>query len=214
MSKPKVEAEKKTAAYLKDPSNLNSKKWWQLAKTFIQKDSPKTSSFPPLKVGNNTICDDQEKAESFNAFFLEHSTLNEDNVPHPANNVLAERTLSSIRITNKDVVDLLKCLNITKATGPDQVSHAMLKMAGDIIAPSLTRLFNLSLSTSVFPSLWKRANVVPIFKKNDRAVRDNYRPVSLLSCVGKLFERSVFKYVFNFLRDTQAISQTVRFYAR
>ena len=81
----------------------------------------------------------------------------------------------------------------------------MLNMAGDVIVRSLTRLFNLSLSVSVFPSMWKKANVVPVFKKNDSAVRDNYQPVSLLSCVSKLFEKAVFKYVFNVLRDTNAI---------
>ena len=54
--------------------------------------------------------------------------------------------------------------------------------------------------------MWKRANVIPIFKKNDSSVHDNYRPVSLLSCVSKLFEQSVFKYVFNLLRDTKVIS--------
>ena len=67
------------------------------------------------------------------------------------------------------------------------VSHRMIKMAGDIIVPSLTRLCNLSLSVSGFPSMCKKANVGPIFKKNYSAVQDNYRPESLLSCVFKLF---------------------------
>ena len=82
----------------------------------------------------------------------------------------------------------------------------MLKKAGNAIVPSLTRLFNLSLEKHIFPDTWKKANVTPIHKKNDNALVDNYRPISLLSCVGKLFEKSVFKYVFNFLRDTGAIS--------
>ena len=82
----------------------------------------------------------------------------------------------------------------------------MLKKAGDSIVPSLTKLCNLSLSKGIFPNSWKKANVIPIHKKNDNALVDNYRPVSLLSCVGKLLERAVLKHVFNFLRDTHAIT--------
>ena len=82
----------------------------------------------------------------------------------------------------------------------------MLKMAGDSIVPSLTKLFNLSLRLTTYPSQWKKANVVPVFKKGDASTPDNYRPVSILSCVGKLFERAVFKYMYNFLRDNNSIS--------
>ena len=85
-----------------------------------------------------------------------------------------------------------------KATGPDQISHVMLKQAGNAISASLCKLFKMSLQFEVYPKIWKQANVVPIHKKNDNAVTDNYRPVSLLSCVGKLFERVIFMtYGFN-----------------
>ena len=67
----------------------------------------------------------------------------------------------------------------------------MIKMAGETIVPSLVKLFNLSLRNAVFPDSWKPANVVPIFKKNNAAIRDNYHPVSLLSCIAKLFEKAV-----------------------
>ena len=100
----------------------------------------------------------------------------------------------------------MRTLDIKKASGPDQISPKMLKEAGETIVPSLTKLFNKSLDKNVFPDLWKQANITPIFKKNDSSLIDNYRPVSLLSCVGKVFEKAIFKYVFNFLRDTHAIS--------
>ena len=195
----KTRAESDKASKLKDAKTISTKKWWQLAKGFIKPDAALKSSYPPLKVGNVTLCDDKEKAESFNEFFLQSSNIDDSNMPEPDSEFHGEQRLSEIVITEKDVLDLVKCLDINKASGPDTVSHAMLKMAGDTIVPSLTKLFNLSFEQSIFPSMWKKANVVPIFKKEDNAVRDNYRPVSLLSCVAKLFERAVFKYVFNFL---------------
>ena len=58
----------------------------------------------------------------------------------------------------------------------------------------------------MFCKSWNRANIVPVCKKNDNAITDNYTPVSLRSCTGKLFERSVFNMYCNSLRDTNAIS--------
>ena len=56
-------------------------------------------------------------------------------------------------------------------------------------------LFNLSLRLHTYPSLWKLAHVTPIFKKGDKSVASNYRLISLISCVGKSFERISFKHV-------------------
>ena len=200
----KLNCEKTKAERLRDTETLSSKKWWRLAKSFLKQE--KTSIIPPLKVGNSIISNDGDKAEAFNNFFAKSSEIDDSQLNKPTSQCDLEQKLPSIQLTQKDVSDLIKCLDISKATGPDHVSHVMLKQAGDIIVPSLTRLFNFSLDSGIFPEMWKRANVTPLHKKNDNAVLDNYRPVSLLSCVGKIFEKGVFKYTFNFLRETGAIS--------
>ena len=202
----KINEEIKNAENLKDPENLNSKKWWKLAKSFIKKDADRSSCYPPLNVNDELITDDIEKAEAFNSHFIKFSEINDNDVPVPDNSPMVDQTLAELVVTEKDVSDLLKSLDVKKASGPDQISHRMLKEAGDKISTSLAKLFNKSLRANIVPALWKKANVTPLFKKNDNSLIDNYRPVSLLSCVGKLFERTVFKYVFNFLRDTGAIS--------
>ena len=122
-----------------------------------------------MKVGNDTVCDDRKKAEACNSFFLKSSDINDCNtcIPKLDVHLQAGQTVSDILITKEYVFDLLKCLDVNKASGPDIVNHAMLKMAGDVIMPSSTWLFNLSLSGSVFLSIWIKANVVPIFNKND-----------------------------------------------
>ena len=65
----------------------------------------------------------------------------------------------------------------------------------------LTRIFNKSLSMAKFPRIWKRANVLPIFKKAEAFIASNYRPVSLLSILAKVFEKIVFKHLYNYFRD-------------
>ena len=63
----------------------------------------------------------------------------------------------------------------------------------------------MSMQQNKFPSLWKKANVSPLFKKGDASQLNNYRPISLLSCVGKVMEKAVFKYTFNYIRDNHLI---------
>ena len=55
-------------------------------------------------------------------------------------------------------------LDVTKASGSDGISARMLKETAMHISPSLTRIFNLSVKTGTFPSLWKKSNIVPIPK--------------------------------------------------
>jgi hypothetical protein len=77
----------------------------------------------------------------------------------------------------------------------------MLKEAGPSIIGSLTKLFNCSLVTGIFPSLWKKANVTPLYKKCEEYITTNYRPVSLLCILSKIFEKIVFKYLFNYFKS-------------
>ena len=70
---------------------------------------------------------------------------------------------------------------------------------------SLTNLFNLSLQHGIFPDTWKQANVIPIFKKGDKSSPNNYRPVSLLSFVGKVMEKCILKHMYNYFRDSDLI---------
>ena len=79
-------------------------------------------------------------------------------------------------------------------------------MFGFHIVPSITKLINLSLSTAKVPKSWKQANVIPIFKKGDKDDINNYRPVSILSCVNKIMEKIVFKHVYNYIKDNNLIS--------
>ena len=87
-----------------------------------------------------------------------------------------------------EVKKILKSLNVNKATGPDGISNCLLKNTADVLA----KLFNFSLEAGVFPSDWKTSNVVPVHKKNDAQNSCNYRPVSLLYNVSKIFKRLVY----------------------
>ncbi len=95
----------------------------------------------------------------------------------------------------------------SKATGPDNIGNMLLKKCAPSISGVLTRIFNLSLTLGQFPNSWKIAHIVPIHKKGSVHDFKMYRPVSLLPCVSKIFEKLVFKEVYLHLRRNKIISE-------
>ena len=82
-------------------------------------------------------------------------------------------------------------LNCKKATGIDGISSKLIKLAKPTKVAPLTDLINQSFSTAVFPDQLKLAQVTPLHKKNSTLDKGNYRPVSILPVVSKLFERAI-----------------------
>ena len=163
---------------------------------------------PPIGDGEKVNFSNNDEAEAFNNFFLKSASLDSSNalLPNFMSSVNSFK-LSKITANHQDVIDVLKSIDINKAKGPDEISPKMFREAGAAISPSLTRLINLSLSCNTFPDHWKLANVMPRYKKNDNTQINNYRPISLLSCVSKVMERVVFKCTFKFLKGNGLLSR-------
>ena len=117
-----------------------------------------------------------------------------------------DQTLTNVHVTESEVFDQLQCLDTNKACGHDGISAKMLKEAGNAIAPSLCRLINMSLAQCKFPAEWKKANIIPIHKKDDKSIVNNYRPISLLTILSKIMERILFKHVYNFCHKYHLIT--------
>ena len=100
---------------------------------------------------------------------------------------------------------ILRALGINKAHGHDEISIRMLKLCDKSIIPSLSLLFQNSIDTRTFPDTWKKSNIVPVHKKGDKQIVDNYRPVSLLCILGKIFERIIFNSIFEYLEENNLL---------
>jgi hypothetical protein len=202
----KLEHEEKLSLSLANDATTNPQKWWGLAKQIMGNN--KSSTYPTLVSQGVLFTTDEEKAHIFNETFLNISKLNNiPNEPLHQNPIpLTDKVLDHIIIKEQDVKDILTTVNVNKAFGPDNVSPRLIKEAGTTIVSVLTRLFNFSLDKAIFPKIWKKANVLPIFKAAEQFFATNYRPISLLSILAKLFEKIVFKYVFNYFRDNFMIS--------
>ncbi len=108
-------------------------------------------------------------------------------------------------IIASEITDLINSLTTNKASGPDNINHRLLKNISTSVASPLSLLYNMSINCHEFPSQWKIGHIIPIYKKGEHCAPSNYRPISLLSCVGKLFERLVFKRMHNYFIDNKLL---------
>ncbi len=198
---------KKLADKIKNCDNADMKTWWKSVNYFLENTNSKSSQNSPLLIDNEVISDNKQKAQAFNKYFVAQATLEEDtedNLPEP---VIPNDTLEDITISILEVKDMLKILKPDKASGPDTISPRVLKNTSETLAPILQKLFNNCLKACRFPDSWKLANVIPIHKKGATEETANYRPISLLSCVGKVFERCVCKKILNFFHEHEIITR-------
>ena len=131
----------------------------------------------------------------------------------PSSNVQPESYLEATKTTFslKDppvsvVRKLLAKINERKAAGLDNIPSRLLKMAGNIIAPSLTQIFIKSINTGIFPTEWKLARVTPIVKKDKRDDPNNYRPISVIPTVAKIFEKIIYDQLCDYLNDNSLLT--------
>jgi hypothetical protein len=108
--------------------------------------------------------------------------------------------LASLELSENDVVKELNKPNVHKAPGPDGILTKVLKECRESLKTPITRIFNISLSQGKLPEDWKRANVVPIFKKGSKLEVGHYRPVSLLPIISKVLEGCVLNKIIEIIR--------------
>ena len=183
----------------------NSKTYWSLLNRFL--NNKKIPLIPPLFHENKFVTDFKEKAELFNALYAKQCSLIKNSSKLPSHlHYLTDNRLSSVSFSQDDIAKIIQNLDPNKAHGHDNISIRMLKICGSSIYKPLEMIFKQCIETGVFPSEWKKANIVPIHKKGDKQTLENYRLLSLLPICGKILERLMFNKMFNFFMENKLIS--------
>ena len=195
---------KNLGSKLADPAT-GQKSYWKILNKFLNKC--KVPKIPPILVDNKYVTNCKEKASIFNDFFSSQCTPIVNNSALPDIRFHTISRLSSFQITRTEINAIITALNVKKAHGPDLISANMVKLCGEGLCVPLKIIFENILETGIFPDQWKEANVTPVHKKNDKQIISNYRPISLLPILAKVFERIIFKNLYNYLTDNKLLTK-------
>ena len=173
----------------------NPKRFW----TFLKSVKGKHGSIPLLMDGDRKVTADVDKAELLNRTFAGRFTRRQA-TRFPAAPDYPLNPFQTFALRPGSVRAILDSISPYKACGPDGVSARVIRECSAEISVPLTIICQLSVDQGVFPKSWKRANVVPIFKKGLRRLPSNYRSVSLLPLFSKVLERVVYESLFAHVR--------------
>ena len=134
------------------------------------------------------VTEDSEISDAFNTYFTSigaelASNIRTTNLDAISYIPATDKVFTFSKINVDTVNNLLKTINANKATGPDNIPGRLLKIASDVLSPSLTEIFNKSLSTGSYPDDWKMAKVMPIYKHGKITELSNYRPIAKLQSI-------------------------------
>ena len=115
--------------------------------------------------------------------------------------------LNSFTISIRNIFDKLNTLDTCKGPGYDGIPPLLLKQCNFILSRPLWNIFNASLVGGTFPRAWKNSLVTPIFKAGDRSDVRNYRPISKLSVMPKLFEEIVTEFLSPLIANSLCVEQ-------
>ena len=99
------------------------------------------------------------------------------------------------------MLKIINALNINKAHGHDDISIQMVKLCGKSVFKPLSMIFDNCIDAGTFPDIWKQSNIIPLHKKGDKQIADNYRPVFLFPIFWEIFENLLFNSIMDFLEE-------------
>ena len=144
-----------------DPT-ISPKVYWSILKTFL--NNKKILCIPPVYYNNNYITGFKENAQIFNDFFAKQWTLAKNSSHRLTNSFKrTNNILSTISFTKDDIAKIIKILNPNKTHGFD-----MIKIYGESILKPLELIFKSCLENGKFTIEWKKANVIPVHKRNNK----------------------------------------------
>lgn len=190
---------------------------WKLFKELGASKRNSGTSILSLKINDEIIKNSSDIASEFNKFFVSVAVkIKEPIVPSKFEKLkafcdekLSENISFSIpTIAHEKVEKYLKNIDITKATGADNIGPRVLKLAAPYISDSLSYICNQSITSSTFPEKWKEGKVTPLHKNGSKDDTNNYRPISVLPIVSKLLEKHIHDSLMFYLTSNNLLHST------
>ena len=195
------------------------RKFWNTMKPFVNDKSKGNDECQMLNI-NGTVCNDSDIiAEEFNSYFsnvvmnickekpLEHDDCLEDifsqhesheSVSRIKAKNFPQNSFDFNEVSEDHIFKLLKSLNGTKSTGYDKIPASLIKTAAEELSLPTMNLVNQTIRNTKFPTVMKLSEISPIFKTSDALETGNYRPINILPCLSKIFQRLYHEQLYEF----------------
>ena len=192
---------------------FDMKKTWAVLSEILNRKN--RNSVPDNMTVNGAECSDKQAiAEHFNSFFASVGELNSKNITEHGDSsyrdYLSERIESNFEfrlVDSHNIKQIIKGIKTSRSNGHDGISSELLKLISKIdIADSITLIINQSLKSGIFPNQLKIAKVTPIYKKDDKKIITNYRPISVLPVVSKVFETVIHEQLSDYFLSNNLFS--------
>ena len=175
----------------------NPKKTWETLNEILGKQK-NMDSVEKINIEGNPVSDPPSVANHFNQFFTKiGKQISESVLPvdkNPEDYIEYGRDIPDLNLQNttpEHIQKIIKKMQPKVSLDAQGMSTKMIKLIGNEISSPLSHIFNLSLTSGVFPVKLKMCRVIPIFKSGSKSECDNYRPISLLSSISKILEKIV-----------------------
>lgn len=196
-------------------SSNKIKATWDAIKCNIQRIPPKTNGNIELNLNNVMLTNPSLVANSFVDYFAsvpQRLTANLENTVYfydylrnvPATHL---HCFKFFEISEKNLIHTVQKLKPKRSTGYDDIPITVIKQNIHYLKQPFTYLVNMSLKKGVFPDCYKIAKIKPLFKKGEKNLPENYRPVSLLPCMSKILESVVKNQVTVYAAENSIISE-------
>ena len=187
------------------------KQMWKTINKLTNKNS-KTTIITEVKHESQSVTDVSSITNAFNTYFNEIGINLASNMEQSSRSpeTYLSNCNSQFQMQNSTVIEVYKILSsidVSKSTGHDGISNKLLKDLADIISYSLSLIFNTSINTGVFPNDFKTAIISPIHKAGCKTECSNYRPISILSSVAKIFEKLITQQLETYLETNGILVQ-------
>ena len=187
-------------------NSTDIKKTWKGIKSIINLRTASNNLPTTMLIKNANESDPTKLAEGFNSHYATVAKKLQDNIY--SNNTdfkkyLSNRVDSNFLFRSADTEEILRIISSfvnSKASGPNSIPTEVLKLLAPILCFPLKEIINISFATGIYPDKLKLAEIIPIYKnKGDPHLVVNYRPISLLSNLNKIFEKLVHERLYSFL---------------
>lgn len=112
------------------------------------------------------------------------------------------------KATNNKIKKIISHVSVHKSSGHDRIRPIDIKTAGEKIIPAITKLINTSVITGLYPNGLKQGIVRPIYKKGKEDVYSNYRPITILPILDKIFEKYVVGMLHHYYESNNILTET------